>query len=101
MGVAYGKVRAGPVAPQPTALSFWPGRTADLVHVPQRLPVRLDEPGLGVRDARAMRQWARTSGWASLQVGAGHAREEVVLDLVVQPAEEPVGDRRRPGCCAR
>ncbi len=61
------------------------------MHVLQRLPVGLDQPGLGVRHAEG-RAVGLDQGLGEAQMRSRHAREEMVLDLVVQPAEEPVGE---------
>ncbi len=84
-----GRPGAGPVAPQPTALSFWPGRTADRVHVPQPLPVRVGQPGLGVQEPAVAAVFPDQRLYEP-EMGPGHVREAVMLDLVVQPAKEPV-----------
>src|SRR6266487_955648 len=65
-------------------------RPAHLVQVPQRLRVRTDQAALRVRQAVLLAELAY-HGLGPLQVGPGHAREQVVLDLVVKPAERQVG----------
>src|SRR3954468_8350319 len=67
-------------------------RLAHGVQVAQRGRVGPDEADLGVLDADrvavGLDQWLRLA-----QVGSRHVREQVVLDLIVQPAEQKVGDQ--------
>jgi len=59
------------------------------------LPVGVEQPGLGVGEPEVAAVFA--DQWLyETEVGPGHVREEVVLDMVVQPAEEPVRDRPAP-----
>ncbi|GAA3352363.1 hypothetical protein GCM10017744_001000 [Streptomyces antimycoticus] len=92
--------RNSSAAPQPLALSFRPGRTADRVHVPQPLPVGIEQPGLGVRELEAAAVFPDQRLYEP-EMAPGHVREEMVLDLIVQPAQKPVRDQPRPGRCAR
>ena len=67
-------------------LVFCPGRCSHLAQVAQGLPIRLDQAGLlvGHADLGAVRLHNRLRLG---QVRRRHAGEEVVLDLVVEPAE--------------
>lgn len=67
-----------------------PEGLSHLVHVTQRLPVRVDEPCLRIGHTHLTAVGAHRR-LGEPQMGAGHAREEMVLDLVVEAAEEPVG----------
>ncbi len=65
----------------------------DLVEVTQTLAVGLDRADLHVVDAALGAEVAHDR-LDLPQVGPGHAREQVVLDLVVEAAQHEVDDRR-------
>jgi hypothetical protein len=67
------------------------GRATCGVQMPQRQPVGGGQGGLGIGDPALVAELA-DQGLGATQVRPGHAREEVVLDLVVQPTEDEVDE---------
>jgi hypothetical protein len=66
-------------------------RFAECVQVAQRARVGGEQAGLGVGDL-VLRAVGLHQPLGVAQVGAGHAREQVVFDLVVQSAEHLVDE---------